>query len=132
MIRMARMIKIFDTTLRDGEQAPGYSMNLQEKLEMARQLERLGVDIIEAGFPVASPDDFEAVREIAGRILELCGEPLCFEELLQKLFTGYGLTMTFEQYVLVGSTVKSYLSWLKDTGKLAVQFTDNRMLWQRV
>ena len=65
---MARTIKILDTTLRDGEQAPGYSMNLQEKLEMARQLERLGVDIIEAGFPVASPDDFEAVHRIAREI----------------------------------------------------------------
>ena len=71
------MIKIFDTTLRDGEQAPGYSMNLQEKLEMARQLERLGVDIIEAGFPVASPDDFEAVREIAGRVEHATVAGLC-------------------------------------------------------
>ena len=55
-------IRIFDTTLRDGEQSPGCSMNLQEKLTLARQLERLGVDIIEAGFPIASPDDFNAVR----------------------------------------------------------------------
>ena len=55
-------IKIFDTTLRDGEQSPGCSMNLQEKLRMARQLDRLGVDIIEAGFPIASDGDFEAVR----------------------------------------------------------------------
>lgn len=54
-----RKIKIFDTTLRDGEQSPGCSMNIHEKLEMARQLERLGVDVIEAGFPVASPEDFE-------------------------------------------------------------------------
>ncbi|OON99791.1 MAG: 2-isopropylmalate synthase [Epulopiscium sp. Nele67-Bin004] len=58
-------IKIFDTTLRDGEQAPGYSMNLSEKLEMALQLEKLGVDIIEAGFAIASPGDFKAVSEIA-------------------------------------------------------------------
>ncbi len=66
---MQKKIQIFDTTLRDGEQSPGCSMNLGEKLEMARQLERLGVDIIEAGFPISSPDDFEAVREIA-RILK--------------------------------------------------------------
>ncbi len=59
---------IFDTTLRDGEQSPGSSMNLDEKLQMARQLERLGVDILEAGFPIASPGDFEAVRAIAGEI----------------------------------------------------------------
>jgi 2-isopropylmalate synthase len=61
-------VKIFDTTLRDGEQSPGCSMNLQEKLRLARQLDRLGVDIIEAGFPIASDGDFEAVRAIAEEI----------------------------------------------------------------
>ncbi len=58
---------IFDTTLRDGEQSPGASMNLEEKVEIARTLEALGVDIIEAGFPIASPDDFAAVRSVAER-----------------------------------------------------------------
>src|SRR5215468_10687779 len=61
-------IAIFDTTLRDGEQAPGFSMNVEEKLKMARQLERLQVDIIEAGFPVASEGDFEAVKKISAEI----------------------------------------------------------------
>ena len=61
-------IAIFDTTLRDGEQAPGFSMNVDEKLKMARQLERLQVDIIEAGFPVASEGDFEAVKKISAEI----------------------------------------------------------------
>ncbi|MBI4474881.1 MAG: 2-isopropylmalate synthase [Acidobacteria bacterium] len=61
-------IAIFDTTLRDGEQAPGFSMNVEEKLEMARQLERLQVDIIEAGFPIASEGDFEATKRIAEEI----------------------------------------------------------------
>ena len=65
-------IRIFDTTLRDGEQCPGASLNRKEKIEIARALEALGVDIIEAGFPIASPDDFEAVREIAG-IVRRCG-----------------------------------------------------------
>lgn len=64
-------IKIFDTTLRDGEQAPGCSMNIHEKLEMAKQLEKLKVDIIEAGFAVSSEGDFNAVREIA-RIIKDC------------------------------------------------------------
>jgi len=64
---MDRVI-IFDTTLRDGEQAPGATLNLNEKLEIALQLEKLGVDVIEAGFPVASPDDFEAVRLISQKI----------------------------------------------------------------
>ena len=58
-------IRIFDTTLRDGEQSPGFSMNINEKIRMARQLEKLGVDIIEAGFPIASQGDFEAVSQIA-------------------------------------------------------------------
>jgi len=62
---MAERILIFDTTLRDGEQSPGYSMNTKEKLEMAKQLARLGVDVMEAGFPIASEDDFEAVKTIA-------------------------------------------------------------------
>lgn len=61
-------VLVFDTTLRDGEQSPGCSMNLAEKLRMARQLDRLGVDIIEAGFPIASTGDFEAVREVAREV----------------------------------------------------------------
>ena len=65
---MAERIYIFDTTLRDGEQAPGYSMNLEEKIRMARQLERLGVDIIEAGFAISSPGDFESVEAIAAAV----------------------------------------------------------------
>ena len=59
---------IFDTTLRDGEQSPGISLNTTEKLEIAHQLARLGVDVIEAGFPIASPGDFEAVRAIAREV----------------------------------------------------------------
>ena len=65
---MGDNVVIFDTTLRDGEQSPGASMNAAEKLRLARQLEKLGVDAIEAGFPAASPGDFEAVKMIAGRI----------------------------------------------------------------
>ncbi len=61
-------VLIFDTTLRDGEQAPGCSMNIEEKLVLAKQLARLGVDVIEAGFPVASPGDFEAVRAVAREV----------------------------------------------------------------
>ncbi|MDX9972569.1 MAG: 2-isopropylmalate synthase [FCB group bacterium] len=65
---MAERIEIFDTTLRDGEQSPGASMNESEKLQMALQLERLGVDIIEAGFPIASAQEFECVRKVAQTI----------------------------------------------------------------
>ena len=75
----ARTIKIFDTTLRDGEQSPGASMNLAEKMEVAQALVDLGVDIIEAGFPIASPGDFEAVRDIAASFSEatICGLARC-------------------------------------------------------
>ena len=74
-----RRIRIFDTTLRDGEQSPGASMNLHEKMEIAQALVDLGVDIIEAGFPIASPGDFEAVREIARivRGVTVCGLARC-------------------------------------------------------
>ena len=74
-----RVIRIFDTTLRDGEQSPGASMNLAEKLEVAQALANLGVDIMEAGFPIASPGDFEAVREIATTIRGpiICGLARC-------------------------------------------------------
>ncbi len=65
---MARKIRIFDTTLRDGEQSPGASMNIEEKLEVAKQLARLKVDVIEAGFPISSPGDFEAVKAVAQNV----------------------------------------------------------------
>ena len=69
-------VLIFDTTLRDGEQSPGATLNIDEKLEIARQLARLGVNIIEAGFPIASPGDFEAVRRIALEIGQDEGSPV--------------------------------------------------------
>ena len=76
--------------------------------------------------------NIDKVHEIADHMVALCAEPVMFEELLKKLFDDYGLALTFEQYVLVGSTVKSYLAWLKDTGRLTVLFEDNRLLWRCV
>ena len=73
----------------------------------------------------------DKVYEVAERILSICREPICFERILQEVFKSYGLTMNFEQYVLAGSTVRSYLSWLKDNGKLSAEFQDNMLLWQR-
>ena len=63
-----QLIRIFDTTLRDGEQAPGNSMNIEEKLRVAKQLQKMNVDVIEAGFPIASEGDFEAVKLVAQQI----------------------------------------------------------------
>jgi 2-isopropylmalate synthase len=73
---MADRVYVFDTTLRDGEQSPGASMNTEEKLEIARQLVRLGVDVIEAGFPISSPGDFESVRRVGAEVgdaVVVCG-----------------------------------------------------------
>ena len=75
--------------------------------------------------------NIDKVWEVAEKITGLCGEPVCFEALLQKLFTDYDLKMNFEQYVLVGSTVRSYLSWLKDTGRLRCGFEDNLLRWEK-
>lgn len=76
--------------------------------------------------------NIDKVQEIAEKITSFCEEPLCFEILLQKVFTAYDLTMDFEQYVLVGSTVRSYLAWLKDTGRINVSFEQNMLLWRKV
>lgn len=72
------------------------------------------------------------VREIADLILSCCSTPVAFEQVLQHVFGFYKLTMTFEQHALVGSTVRSYLSWLHDKGALQVLFQDNLLLWERV
>jgi 2-isopropylmalate synthase len=77
-----RTIRIFDTTLRDGEQAPGFAMKREEKIILAKQLEALGVDVIEAGFPIASLEDFEAVEAIANACekVEVCALARCHEK----------------------------------------------------
>jgi glyoxylase-like metal-dependent hydrolase (beta-lactamase superfamily II) len=112
--------------------------------DIAAQLKTLSaVETMEAALFVpahaqASADMRELVRlnrektlEIADRLLALCQTPMIFEDILQTMFTQYNLTMNAMQYVLVGSTVRSYLAWLKDTGKLGVRYENNRMLWFR-
>ncbi len=73
----------------------------------------------------------DQVHKVAERILDICREPRNFEGILQEVFRGYGLVMNFDLYVLVGSTVRSYLSWLKDRGKLAAVFEDSMRLWKQ-
>lgn len=73
--------------------------------------------------------NIDKVNEVAEDILSLCAAPMSFEEILQTLFTRYGLTMNFEQYALVGSTVRSYLTWLKEAGRLQAEFVENRLLF---
>lgn len=74
----------------------------------------------------------EKVLEIAQQIKHICEVPQPFESLLQKLFTQYQLNMNFEQYVLIGSTVRSYLEWLKERGEICGSFKDNQLLWKTV
>lgn len=72
------------------------------------------------------------VNETANYIVELCKIPSCFEVILKKLSDDFGLKMNFEQYVLVGSTVRSYLAWLKDMGKLEAYFENNQLIWKMI
>ena len=90
----AGRVVIFDTTLRDGEQAPGFSLDHAAKLKMARMLESLGVDVIEAGFPQASPDDFAAVAKIAGEVREatVCGLARCVAGDIDRAAQGIWLS----------------------------------------
>src|SRR5688572_27803256 len=83
----AETVTIFDTTLRDGEQSPGCSMTVAEKLTIAEALVDLGVDVIEAGFPIASPGDFDAVKAIAERFGEravICGLARCRKDDIER------------------------------------------------
>ena len=107
-----------------------------ETLEMVKTLQarRFVPAHVDASQEIAALAQYNinTVLEIAERIIDICREPLCSEAILQRLFTDYGLVMNFEQYVLVGGTVRSYLSWLKDTGRVNAMFENNMLLWQRV
>lgn len=83
-----------------------------------------------AGIASLAQENLDRVEETAARIEELCAGPKTFEKLLQAIFSGYGLQMDFSQYVLVGSTVRSFLSWMKDTGRLEARFENGELLWQ--
>ena len=74
--------------------------------------------------------NIDKLKEVADRIVEFCEEPLTFEEILQKLVLFYHLRLNFLQYAIIGSTVRSYLAWLKDIGRLEVDYEDGRMQWK--
>ncbi len=104
-------------------------------LEMVKGLEaRIFVpahaDATEDILPLAQKN-IDKVNEIAEKIVTICVEPQCSEQILQKIFSEYELDMNFEQYVLVGSTVRSYLSWLKDNDRVSAGFKDNMLIWER-
>lgn len=129
---MSRKIAIFDTTLRDGEQSPGASMNAQEKLVITRQLLRLNVDVIEAGFPVSSPGDFKSVQDIAilagdqcivagltraiERDIDVCAEALEVAA-RPRIHTGIGVSPEHLKYKFKGMTLDEAI----DQGVAAVR-----------
>lgn len=134
----AHKIQIFDTTLRDGEQVPGCKLNKEEKLVIARQLEQLGVDVIEAGFPISSPGDFDAVRAIARQTKEatVCGLSRAVEEDIKvaaealrearypRLHTGIGTSESHVKYKL-RSTQEQVLERAVQAVKLAKSFVED-------
>jgi 2-isopropylmalate synthase len=135
---MADKIHIFDTTLRDGEQVPGCKLNTKEKLGLALQLEELGVDIIEAGFPVSSPGDFESVTQIAKHIKNatVCGLTRAVQKDIEvaaqalkyavrpRIHTGIG-TSDFHIKAKFNSTQEEILARAIQCVKWARNFTDD-------
>ena len=116
----------------------GFIYDIAEYIKTLEKVKEMNARVFVPAHAQATDDiaplaqyNIDAVLETAEKIVELCAEPICFEALLKKLFDEYGLTMNFEQYALVGSTVRSYLSWLKDTGRLTAVFKDNMLLWAR-
>ncbi len=116
----------------------GFIYDVAAYLETLEHVKAMQAAMFVPAHAAATPDisalaqiNMDKVQEIAAQIRVFCETPLCFEDLLQKLFTAYSLTMNFEQYVLVGSTVRSYLSWMKDTEQLTAFFSENRLLWHR-
>ena len=114
----------------------GFIYDVASYLETLEKVKKLEARIFVPSHAAATEEiaslaqvNIEKVLEIAEKILEICNEPQCFETILQKLFLGYSLVMNFEQYVLVGSTVRSYLSWLKDSGKVECIFENGLLLW---
>lgn len=117
----------------------GFIYDVAEYLNTLERVKTMGAKLFVPSHAAATDNiaelaqyNIDKVHETAGRIAGICQTPLCFEKLLQRLFAEYGLKMTFEQYVLVGSTVRSYLAWLHDEGRLNVSFEDNMLLWSKV
>lgn len=133
-----RKVFIFDTTLRDGEQVPGCKLNTPEKIEIARQLEKLGVDIIEAGFPISSPGDFRSVVEISKSVTEpiVCGLSRGLKKDIEvaaealkyakrpRIHTGIG-TSSYHILHKFKSTPEKILDWAVDAIKYAKTFVED-------
>jgi 2-isopropylmalate synthase len=133
-----RKVLIFDTTLRDGEQVPGCKLNTPEKIEIARQLEKLGVDVIEAGFPISSPGDFRSVVEISRSVSEpiICGLSRAVKKDIEvaadalryakrpRIHTGLGTSDNHIRYKF-NSTQSQILTWATDAVSYAKTFVED-------
>ncbi len=115
----------------------GYIYNIEEYLKTLENVKQMVADVFVPSHAEVTHDiaplaqyNIDKVNEICNVIVAICKEPICFDQLLQKLFNHYSLKMTHQQYVLVGSTVRSYLSWLKKQGKIDAVFENNIMLWK--
>ena len=113
--------------------------DVEKYLETLTMLEKLDAKLFVPAHTQATEDlaplitvNRQAVLGIADKLLHICKTPTNFENILKEIFTVYELTMTFEQHVLVGSTIRSYLSWLKDSEKLTVTFEENTLLWHTI
>lgn len=116
----------------------GFIYDVEKYLKTLENVKNMKVEMFVPSHAAATDDiaplcdvNIRAVNEIADKIYELCKEPVCFESLLKKLFDAYSLTMNFQQYVLVGSTVKSYLTYLRNSDRLEAEFKDNMLIWER-
>ena len=117
----------------------GYIYDVKAYLETLDYIEGLEAPVFVPAHTEAVSDMKElaqlnraVVLEIIDKILDICSTPMSFEAVLQRIFTDYGLVMSIEQYALVGNTVKSYLSYLKDNGKVDIIISDNLLLWAKV
>ncbi|MDO4321219.1 MAG: MBL fold metallo-hydrolase [Lachnospiraceae bacterium] len=117
----------------------GFIYDVAAYLQTLEQVKEMKASMFVPAHAAASEDiaslaqiNIDKVVKIAEKIASLCASPRGFEEILQRLFQDYGLVMNFEQYALVGSTVRSYLSWMKDTGRLEAVFEECRLLWKAV
>jgi len=116
----------------------GYLLDVEAYIETLERVKQMQARCFVPAHAQATEDiaplaqyNIDAVLAVGEKILELCCEPVCFEELLARLFAAYGMKMSMQQYALIGSTLRSYLSWLQGKGEIAYFFENNRMLWRR-
>ncbi len=117
----------------------GFIYDVEKYIDTLNNIKTIKADIFVPSHAQPSSDiselaqyNIDKVIEISNKIVEFCKDPICFEKLLKKLFDFYGMNMTHQQYVLVGSTVRSYISYLKKQNKINAVFQDNMMLWKSV